>query len=80
MRELRCSPGDRFLLYTDGVSEPENEVGEAFGENKLEQIVHDNPSVTADELSRQVLKQLASWQPAATAQQDDLTLIVIEAL
>ncbi|HWS95019.1 MAG TPA: SpoIIE family protein phosphatase, partial [Candidatus Methylomirabilis sp.] len=32
VRELPCSPGDRFLLYTDGISEPENEVGEAFGE------------------------------------------------
>ena len=81
VRELPCSPGDRFLLYTDGISEPENEVGEAFGENKLEQIVHDNPSLSAGELSRQVLTQLASWQPAATPpQQDDLTLIVIEAL
>ena len=80
VRELPCSPGDRFLLYTDGISEPENEVGEAFGESNLEQIVHDNPSVSADELSRQVLTQLASWQPAATPQQDDLTLIVIEAL
>ena len=78
--ELSCSPGDRFLLYTDGISEPENEVGEAFAESKLEQIVHDNPSVSADELSRQVLTQLASWQPTATSQQDDLTLIVIDAL
>jgi len=80
VRELPCSPGDRFLLYTDGISEPENEVGEAFGESKLEQIVHDNPSVSADELSRQVLTQLTSWQPTETPQQDDLTLIVIEAL
>jgi len=80
LRELPCSPGDRFLLYTDGISEPENELGEAFGESKLEQIVHDNPSVSADELSRQVLTQLTLWQPAETPQQDDLTLIVIEAL
>ena len=39
VRELTCSPGDRFLLYTDGISEPENEVGEAFGDSKLEEIV-----------------------------------------
>ena len=80
MRELTCSPGDRFLLYTDGISEPENEVGEAFGDSKLEEIVHDNPSVSADELSRRILTQLSSWRPASTLQQDDLTLIVIEAL
>jgi len=80
VRELTCSPGDRFLLYTDGISEPENEVGEAFGDSKLEEIVHDNPSVSADELSRQILTQLSSWRPASTPQQDDLTLIVIEVL
>ena len=80
VREVTCSPGDRFLLYTDGISEPENEVGEAFGDSKLEEIVHDNPSVSADELSRQILTQLSSWRPASTPQQDDLTLIVIEAL
>src|SRR3974390_2142818 len=80
VRELTCSPGDRFLLYTDGISEPENEVGEAFGDRKLEEIVHDNLSVSADELSRHILTQLSSWRPASTPQQDDLTLIVIEAL
>ena len=80
VRELTCSPGDRFLLYTDGISEPENEAGEAFGDSKLEEIVRDNPSVSADELSRQILTQLSSWPPASTPQQDDLTLIVIEAL
>ena len=80
VRELTCSSGDRFLLYTDGISEPENEVGEAFGDSKLEEIVRDNPSVSADELSRQILTQLSSWRPASTPQQDDLTLIVIEAL
>jgi len=80
VRELTCSPGDRFLLYTDGISEPENEVGEAFGDRKLEEIVDDNPSVSADELSRHILTQLSSWRPASTPQQDDLTLIVIEAL
>ena len=80
MRELTCSAGDRFLLYTDGISEAENEGGESFGDSKLERIVHDNPSVSADELSRQILTQLSSWRPASTPQQDDLTLIVIEAL
>ena len=30
--------GDRFLLYTDGFSEPENAHGEAFGDQELEQI------------------------------------------
>ena len=80
VRELTCSRGDRFVLYTDGISEPENEVGEAFGDSKLEEIVRDNPLASAEELSRQILTQLSSWRPASTPQQDDLTLIVIEVL
>jgi serine phosphatase RsbU (regulator of sigma subunit) len=34
--------GDRFLLYTDGVVEPENAAGDSFGDHKLEQIIRRN--------------------------------------
>ena len=36
--EIPFVAGDRFLLYTDGVSEPENAAGEAFGDHRLEQL------------------------------------------
>ena len=38
--DMPVLPGDRFLLYTDGVIEPENALGHSFGEHKLEQVVH----------------------------------------
>ena len=31
--------GDRFLLYTDGVVEPENAAGASFGDHKLEEVI-----------------------------------------
>ena len=71
-------PLDRFLLYTDGVTEPENAAGEAFGDRQLERVVRENRSQPASELSLQVLSELRKWQTAAVNQQDDITLIVVD--
>jgi phosphoserine phosphatase RsbU/P len=71
-------PGDRFLLYTDGVTEPENSRGDAFGDFGLEQVVRDNRDRPASELSEQLLGDLRCWQPDALTQQDDITLLVVD--
>jgi sigma-B regulation protein RsbU (phosphoserine phosphatase) len=73
-------PSDRFLLYTDGVTETENVAGEAFGDRQLERVVRNNRLQPASELSRQVLSELQRWRPAAVNQQDDITLIVVDVL
>ncbi len=71
-------PRDRLLLYTDGVTEPENAAGEAFGDRQLERVVRENRLQPASELSRQVLSELRKWQPAAVSQEDDITLIIVD--
>jgi len=55
-------PSDRFLLYTDGVTETENAAGEAFGDRQLERVVRNNRLQPASELSRQVLSELQRWR------------------
>ena len=78
--EIPFAPGDRFLLYTDGLTEPENAAGEAFGDRRVEQLLRDNPSLPAAELSLLLLSEVRSWQPASTPQQDDITFLVIDVL
>lgn len=78
VREMPLNPGDRFLLYTDGVIEPENAVGNFFGDRKLEQIVRNNHSRPPAELSEQLLSGIRHWRPASVPQQDDITLIIID--
>ena len=73
-------PSDRFLLYTDGVTETENAAGEAFGDLQLERVVRNSRLQPAFELSCQVLSELQRWRPAAVNQQDDITLIVVDVL
>ena len=76
--DLAIHPGDRFLLYTDGVIEPENASGDCFGDRKLEQVVRNHQSRPPSELSDQLLSEIRIWQPALLDQQDDITLIVID--
>jgi len=78
--DMAILPGDRFLLYTDGVSEPENALGDSFGEFKFEQVVRKNQSRPPSELLDQLLTEIRHWQPASKAQHDDITLIVIDVL
>ena len=77
---LEVCPGDRFLLYTDGVIEPQNAGGDSFGDCKLEEVVRNNQSRPPSELADQLLSEICSWQPASRAQQDDITLIVVDAV
>ena len=77
--DITIQAGDRFLLYTDGVTEPENAHGDAFGDVKLEQVVRDSQGRSPSELSDQLLSEIRHWQPASITQQDDITLIVIDA-
>jgi sigma-B regulation protein RsbU (phosphoserine phosphatase) len=78
VRELPLNPGDRFLLYTDGLTEPENSAGDSFGDKKIEEVLRNNQQCSPAELSSQLLSELRRWQPAATTQEDDITLVVID--
>jgi sigma-B regulation protein RsbU (phosphoserine phosphatase) len=78
--EMPVSPGDRFLLYTDGMIEPENASGESFGDHKLEEVVHKYQSSPPSKLLDQLLSEIRRWQPASMAQQDDITLIAIDVI
>jgi phosphoserine phosphatase RsbU/P len=78
--EMAIQAGDRFLLYTDGVSEPENGSGEAFGEYRLEEVVRKNRLSAPSELLEQVLAGIRDWQPASVEQKDDMTLVAIDVL
>lgn len=80
LRNFPLLAGDRFLLYTDGVTEPENRAGQQFGESRLEQIMRENQSRSVSELSELLPAEIRAWQPSNVAQQDDITLILIDVL
>ena len=78
IREIPIHPGDRFLLYTDGVVESENSAGEFFGDRKLEEIVRSDQSLPPSRLSEQILSGISHWRLDSAPQQDDITLIIAD--
>ena len=78
LREIPIIPGDRLLLYTDGLIEAENAKGQAFGDTRLEEIVLSDKSRCASELTDKLFNEIQAWRPMSVAQQDDITLIIID--
>jgi sigma-B regulation protein RsbU (phosphoserine phosphatase) len=78
VREFAIRTGDRLLLYTDGLIEPQNVGGESFGDRKLEEVIRKNQSRPPAELLEQMLSNIRTWQPASLPQQDDITIVMID--
>jgi hypothetical protein len=60
------------------VIEPENAKGEPFGDSELEEVVLGAQMSPPSELPERMLAEIRAWQPPSVAQQDDLTIVVIE--
>lgn len=80
VRDFPLNSGDRFILCTDGILEPESAAGEFFGDRQLEQVIRSHHTRPPSELSAQLLSEIAQWRPAYALQQDDITLIIIDFL
>ena len=57
-----------------------NAGGEEFGAARLEQVLFAQRAQPAEAVSERLLAELDRWRPRAVAQQDDITLIVIDLL
>ena len=68
------NPGDIFVAYSDGVTEPENEFGE-FGEPRLLELVREHRHGSLERVAEVVLAAVADWIGSAE-QPDDVTLVL----
>jgi len=72
---VSIGPGDRLVLFTDGVTEAANERDEEFGEERLAQLVSEMRGCGAHELKDCILQAVSSF--TAGGAQDDATLLVV---
>ena len=73
--EVRLNPGDRLLLFTDGLVEAANAAGEEFGEEQLLKVAIENCHRPAEELKRAILS--AAMAHCGGGFHDDATLLVL---
>jgi serine phosphatase RsbU (regulator of sigma subunit) len=78
-RELPLEPGDRIVLYTDGIPEAANPAQEEFGVDRFMRFMENNKSLSADQFADAFLDEIARWSQHSPdqGQQDDVTLLVI---
>jgi sigma-B regulation protein RsbU (phosphoserine phosphatase) len=70
-------PGEVFLAYSDGVTEPENDFGE-FGEQRLIELVRENRNLPLSQISQIVTMAVDDWI-GDKEQPDDVTLVLARA-
>lgn len=73
--QIPLAPGDRLVLFTDGVTEARNEQDEEFGEDRLIACTIANRSCSAPALQARLSDQVAAF--SGDTLQDDATLIVV---
>lgn len=74
---VALEPGDRLVMFTDGVSEAENAAGAMYGEDRLHDLVAGLPaSLGAREVSDRILADVNAFLGGAEAG-DDITLLVL---
>jgi phosphoserine phosphatase RsbU/P len=74
---VQLKPGDVFLAYSDGVTEPENDFGE-FGEQRLVDLVRENRELSLIEITERVTSAVDDWI-GDEEQPDDITLVLARA-
>ncbi len=72
--QVPLAPGDIFIAYSDGITEPENDFGE-FGEQRLVDLVRENRHLPLARISELVISAVLDWI-GGVEQPDDITLVL----
>ena len=72
---IDLEPGDLLVCFTDGITEPENEYGEMFGEDRLIELLLRQSWRKPAEIIDTVYSAVRQWTFSPEAQ-DDMTMLV----
>src|SRR5262249_29680697 len=78
--ELPFRPGDRCLLYTDGMLEAKNSSQEEFGSSRFLSFLEAQSHLAATPLVTASLAELTRWSGKgdSAVREDDITLIAVD--
>jgi len=73
--KIALSSGDLLVCYSDGVTEPENEYGEMFGEERLIELVAKNADRDEAQIIETVMESVREWTGVPELS-DDMTVLL----
>jgi serine phosphatase RsbU (regulator of sigma subunit) len=76
---VQLGPGDLPVLYTDGVTEAENDALEMFGEERLEEVIAASADLSASACA-DAIREAVNRFTGDAPQSDDITVIVVRVL
>ncbi|MBP1682940.1 MAG: Serine phosphatase RsbU subunit sigma [Ignavibacteriaceae bacterium] len=74
---IDLTKNDTIVLYTDGVTEAKNERMEDFGDKHFLNVLQENRSLNAVELSNKIIKEITVFS-SEHDQYDDITLVIFK--
>ena len=77
--ELPLLPGDRILLYTDGIPETENHAQVAFGDERFRQFLIAAQNTSVDQFADALLADVSHWSERGPGEDldDDITMVAV---
>lgn len=76
-KSVNVMPGDRLIIYTDGITEAKNNEGEDFGEVRLAKFIRDKNSLRGDGFCAELMKNVDMFINK-TPINDDIAFLNIE--
>ncbi len=77
VESLQLAPGDRVVIYSDGVTEAQNQNHEFFGKKRLNDILKAHAGDSCSAIHDAIQEGVAAFTEGA-AQSDDITVVVLE--
>ena len=76
---LLLGPGDTLIIYTDGITEAQDDEGREYGEERLTDLIRSRISHSPVELQNQILASVKEFAGEVSIK-DDLTLLLVRVL
>ena len=74
--ELQLEPGDRLLLFTDGVVEAHDQKNDLYGNERLQKVLDDTRDLPGEQVLKRILDDVSEFA-TGVPQFDDITMVIL---